>query len=591
MLSFRKKILLSDLILFLTFIALLFPFVGRTVGNIMRRSLESQAERLIARLKTSASLEEMVDALESEEIFTSQRVTLFALESNKGYENRSPKNSSERKIDLADYAERHPEIAQALASGKGYSEFYSEGFKETFAYIAILFEFQGGKFILRTGFPFHQVREFTRYFEVGFLILGSFVLLLYSIMTWAIIHRLSRPIQNIIDAILPYQEGKVEFLPKIAVVKDDEFSKLAHTLNSLSERIQTQIESLMQQREETAGILESLSEGVIALDSHTKVTFANGVACKMLSVRHSEIIHQKLDLIRSKEKDLVKKSEELVIKVLKSLEPSVQTWTSGEGRKIFLDLIGAPLTKQNGAILVLQDKTSDYRIVEMGKDFIANASHELRTPITIIRGFAETLEDLPDLSQEVRSEITGKIVKTCGRLDKLVKSLLTLADIENLSQKELLPADLLTIAASCTQTLLAIHPHVDISLNTSLSKAPVNADSDLLELALMNLLENAVKYSQKEVKIELSILSEPAHFSLAVKDRGLGIPEADLPHIFERFYTVDKARSRKSGGTGLGLSIVKTVIEKHKGSVKVFSELDKGSEFILSIPKIVYLPN
>jgi len=424
-------------------------------------------------------------------------------------------------------------------------------------------------------------------FKAGFLSFGAFVLLLYSIMTWAIIYRLSSPTQKILDAILPYQEGRVEFLPRIPINKaedSDEFSRLASTLNSLTERIEIQIAHLTYQRKETEGILQSLGEGVIALDTAAKVTFANQVACRMLGVCHDEIVGQPLNQIKTQADGLPQKCHELVLQALQTSESITETWTLGERNPVFLHLISMPRAEHNGAILVIQDKTSDYKIVEMGKDFIANASHELRTPITIIRGFAETLQDIPNLSPKMLKEITEKIVRTCGRLNHLVKSLLVLADVENLSADRLKQTDLVPLLENCAHMFLTAHSNVQLSIQNKLERSLVTADSDLLDLAIMNLLENSVKYSNTPAQIEISLEEIEGKAQLSVSDKGIGIPEADLPHIFNRFYTVDKARSRKSGGAGLGLSIVKTIVEKHQGSIKVSSKVGQGTTFTCSLP-------
>lgn len=584
MISFRRKILLSDVILFIVFIAFLFPFVEKTVKNILRSSLESRANQLIVYLKESSNAAQMIEKMQSDELFFFQKVTLLDQNGEILYRSHAPKNSRQSS---ADDDELEPEIKDAITYGSGYSERYSEIFHESFAYVAISFRANGQLFILRTGFPLNEIQNLTRNFEKGFLFLGSFILLLYSVMTWVIIHRLSRPIQEIIDAILPYQEGREEFLPRIVLhqaIPGDEFSKLAFTLNSLSAKIQRQIGQLVQKSKETEGILESLAEGVIAVDISAKITFANDVACRMFGVPHESILGTPLDQLKSKESDLSRKSHELVLQVLQTSEPIIQTWSRGTGPRVYLDLIVAPLAQQNGAILVLQDKTSEFKFLEMGKDFIANASHELRTPITIIRGFAETLHDLPTLSQEQYREITDKIVRTCGRLDKLVKSLLTLSDIENLSEDRLQSADLVTIAENCKHLILTAHREAHIALVSDLPRANIKADGDLIDLAISNLLENAIKYSHQPAFIEMHIRSDGKEVYLDIKDRGIGIPETDIPHIFDRFYTVDKARSRKSGGAGLGLSIVKTVIDRHGGYITVASELGKGTTFTISLP-------
>lgn len=589
MLSFRRKILISGLVLFLLFIALLFPFVGKTVGNIMRKSLEERAMAVISQLKNTQNVSEMQEILKVNRRLVFHQMTLIDPESRVLYITRCDDTVSYPFG--PDYEMEHPEIVEALQRGKGYSDGYSEFYQELFSYLAIEFSVDGHSYILRVGFPYDEVRRLSVDFEVGFLFLGIFILLLYSAMTSAIIHRLTRPIQQILDAIIPYQEGREEFLPKIVLneaIQNDEFGKLAFTLNSLNEKIQRQIEHLTRQKQQTEDILESLSEGVIAFDTSARVTFANEVSCRMLRSPHSELIGRTLVHLQADSwavDGLAKKCHEGVLQALQTSETIVQTWILGEGGKIYLDLITAPLAHQSGAILVLQDKTSDYKVVEMGKDFIANASHELRTPITIIRGFAETLHDNPDLSQQMIHTVTEKIVRTCGRLDRLVKSLLTLSDIENLSENNFCSCDLISLIENCRQMLLTAYPDVSLEIQKTCESASAAIDPDLFELAIMNLLENAVKYSPSPAQIKVLIeLADAEHVKIVVQDYGIGIPEKDLPHIFDRFYTVDKARSRKSGGAGLGLSIVKTIIDKHKGAIKATSELGKGSCFVITLP-------
>ena len=216
-----------------------------------------------------------------------------------------------------------------------------------------------------------------------------------------------------------------------------------------------------------------------------------------------------------------------------------------EGKKLYLDLIAAPKTRSSGAIIVLQDKSSHYKVLEMGKDFVANASHELRTPITIIRGFAETLQDLPEISKEMLTDITEKIVRNCQRMDNLVKNLLTLADIENLPETRFKQCDVLSMLDNCRHLLLSIYPEAQVEIQKSEDRIMLYADSDLLELAIMNLFDNAAKYSKPPAHIIASIEQTGDEVHLKIRDHGIGIPPADLEHIFERFYTVNKAHSRR----------------------------------------------
>jgi len=589
MISFRKKILFSDLILFLLFLGLLFPFVGKTVSNILHRSLEERASELIDEIKQAPSEQEMVHLLRERQLFVFFRVSLINNERRLIYESHAPKPLEENYSQ--DYSKVNPDVEQAFIHGVGYSEGYSQAFSQSFTYLAKAFSFQGRTYVLRTAFPFKEIEELTNYFEIGFLSLGAIILLLYSLMTWAIIHRLSSPIQEIINAIKPYQEGKEEFLPRIeckgSTDPADDFGKLAQTLNSLNEKIQKQIETVTYQRNENESILESLVEGIVAFNSQGIVTYANPKACKMLGVAKGALLGKSLEEVKGKSPfSLLEKCKELVLGSQQKADILYASISVGDMRKVHLDLIAIPKVFKSGAILVLQDKTSDFRVLEMGKDFIANASHELRTPITIIRGFAETLQDLPELSPEMLKEITEKIVRTCDRLNNLVKNILTLADIENIPASRFQECDLGAIVENCQYLLLSVHKDVLISVEEKREGIKVAGDAVLIELAVMNLLENAVKYSSgtPQIHIELDIVGESA--LITIEDKGIGIPPHDLEHIFERFYTVDKARSRRHGGAGLGLSIVKTIIEKHGGEISVSSTIGVGTRFVVTFPSL-----
>ena len=254
-----------------------------------------------------------------------------------------------------------------------------------------------------------------------------------------------------------------------------------------------------------------------------------------------------------------------------------------EALKICFDVVAIP-KKDQGLLLIFQDKTADYKIMQMGKEFVSNSSHELRTPITIIRGFAETLQDLPKLTPQMLQQITEKIINTSKRLENIISNLLMLADLDNLGALKLGICDLKEILERQKAELLLLHQEAKIVLDLPSENMFVSADRGLLELAVRNLLENAVKYSNERPVVQVLLEKRNHELQISVKDQGIGIAEEDLAHIFERFYTVDKARSRKSGGVGLGLSLVKNIIEKHRGKIEVFSQPNQGSTFTLKLP-------
>ena len=221
----------------------------------------------------------------------------------------------------------------------------------------------------------------------------------------------------------------------------------------------------------------------------------------------------------------------------------------------------------------------------MGKDFVANASHELRTPITIIKGYAETLHDHPDLGREKYVEITEKIGRNCIRMENLVKSLLTLTDIENISEDRFIETDLTILVENCRHTVRSVYSDANVTIDAPQKRILISADSGLLELALVNLLDNAAKYSEPPAQITIKIAPNlEGEVVVTISDQGRGIPEEDLEHIFQRFYRVDKTHSRRLGGAGLGLSIVRTIIAKHGGKIEAESKVGEGTTFTITLP-------
>ncbi len=217
-------------------------------------------------------------------------------------------------------------------------------------------------------------------------------------------------------------------------------------------------------------------------------------------------------------------------------------------------------------------------------DFFAVASHELRSPIAIIRGFAELLQDQPTMNRETVQDISEKILRNSLRLEKLVKNLLILADVEHAGGMSFQQVPILPCIEHCKEIVLAKHPEACIVIECTDLEISVTADVDLLELAIINLLENAIKYSSAPGTIIISISSSASKTSISIQDQGIGIAPEHVPHIFDRFYSADKARSRKLGGAGLGLSLVKTIVEKHRGTIAVQSELRQGSIFTIVLP-------
>ncbi|MDP1880933.1 MAG: ATP-binding protein [Parachlamydiaceae bacterium] len=580
MLSFRQKILISYLTVFLLFLLLMFPIVTSWVNHIIFQAMESRVNEIIANIKGAANDEDLVDLLKDQKSIMFFRSSIITDQRKVLYDSHTKRLLGE--IFSQDYVVEHPEVEQAFKEGTGYYEGYSQILNQDFSYFAKAFKFHGRIYVLRAAFPHQYVMEITHDFEIGFLAFSSVILLMFSVMTWLMMNHLTKPIQKIINAVKPYQDGKEQGLPEIKLDNlnpSDDFGKLALTLNSLSKKIQSHIDEITLERNEKEAILESLAEGVIAVDVDMRIVYVNQMATKLLKQLNKKVIGENFSNLNEKKcESLLEQCQEEGKLLTDTLE------VKNESKKLYLDIVASPKKGKAGAILVLQDKTSHYKIFEMRRDFIANASHELKTPITVIRGFAEALHDNEDVTKEMRELMTGKIVKSCIRMTSLIKDLLTLADIENIPHSRLSYCDVVELVKRCGIMLLEAHPDANFKIEQKQDKIGLVVDADLLELAIMNLIENAAKYSKPPAQITVTLDEALEEVYIKIQDKGIGIPEVDQEHIFDRFYTVDKAHSQKMGGSGLGLSIVKTIIEKHFGTIHLESELGKGTTFIIRLP-------
>lgn len=240
--------------------------------------------------------------------------------------------------------------------------------------------------------------------------------------------------------------------------------------------------------------------------------------------------------------------------------------------------------------IFIDPRRSEERVVEMGKSFIANASHELRTPITIIKGFTETLSDIEDISPEMFSTIIEKIQKNCVRMEQIVKNLLILADLDRNPVIEKDICNVTLMLEDVARQVIDLYPEITIEQTCDCENMEIEGDRSLLEIALMNILKNAAKYSFKGGKIDVSASSSKKGVCIQIADFGIGMKKEELSRIFDRFYSVDKAHSRKLGGTGLGLSIVKMIMDKHGGEISVQSKEGFGTTFTLLFPANATVP-
>jgi two-component system phosphate regulon sensor histidine kinase PhoR len=585
--SFRKKIVLGHLALFFVFLLLSFHFIGKTVHRIVLNDLKTNVEELIGVIDKAPTQEEMIQQLENVKGYIFFRVTVYDNGGNFIYDSI-----------VGEFQTEHPnkpksmtseQVQEALQQKVLFSSGLSTLSQVELSYVTIPFVSNQKTYFLRAAVPASQIESLHKQFNLWFFAYCALALIFFGLITWLIFQRVNFPIRQIIKAVKPYQTGHEESISPItlspSIDVNDDFYKLAETLNSLSERLRRQIKDITDERNEKEAILESLGEGVIAVDAQMNIRYINFIGSKMIGIPRRQLLGKKFPVLEGKPlSPLLDRCRSLLEACQGKDNVLTDSISLGDSNKIYLDLIAAPKAQGNGAILVLQDKSNHYKVLEMGKDFVANASHELRTPITIIKGFAETLQDLPELPREMVVDITEKIVRNCQRMDALVKNLLTLADLENLPDSRFQECDLVSLAETSKQVVLAVYEDAQITIEKSRETIAVDADPDILELSIINILDNAAKYSNPPAQITVKLAQVGEEAVISISDKGIGIPPADLEHIFERFYTVDKARSRRLGGAGLGLSIVKTIIERHHGTIAVSSTVGVGTTFTIHLP-------
>ena len=394
--------------------------------------------------------------------------------------------------------------------------------------------------------------------------------------------RLTLPLSQITR--IAQQIAKGEFHHRVRIRTGDEMEALGQTLNRMAESFEKKIKEISDDRAQTLAILSGMVEGVLVLDKRGKVILTNTPFQRMFGFGEGELIGR-YHYERLRHHAL----NELVEEVIRTERPL--------SREIRLDApfpqhfqVQASVTEgpQNGSVvLVFHDITEIKRQERIRKDFVANVSHELRTPLASIKGYLETLADegMDDPAQA--KEFLSILQKNSDRLQNIVQDLLHLSRIESgldpvrpaeVPLKECLEKNLLLLAP------LAKKKEQVCSLSIP-SEMKLWADPKKINQVFINLLENAIKYTPEKGTIEIKASQKESRVEIEIQDSGIGIPKEDLSRIFERFYRVDRTRSRDLGGTGLGLSIVKHIVEAHGGKISAQSEPGKGSRFILSLPK------
>jgi two-component system phosphate regulon sensor histidine kinase PhoR len=491
--------------------------------------------------------------------------------------------------DMENHGDR-PEIRQALKGDVGTATRFSGTLRQRMLYVAIPIQdaekaaIQG---VVRISIATDAIDEQLKKIQIRIALGGLVIAALASLLCLVISRRITRPIEAMRQGAARYARG--DFSHRLHPPETLELAGLAGAMNQMARDLEERIRAVVRQRNETRAVLSSMVEGVIALDREERILHLNEAAARLLD--------KPTDFLQGRSIQEVMRNRDLHHLVHNTLSEGANTQGDitlyQDGDRIFnirCTLLRDPDGGSKGALLVINDVTQLRRLENMRSEFAANVSHEIKTPLTAIQGFVETLhQGAVDDPAEV-DRFLGIIQKHVRRLATIIDDLMYLSRLEQDGEARRLTlannpvAEVIRTAVGLCRTK-ADEKRITVELvcEEGLTAA---MDTELMEQAVVNLLDNAIKYSPAGSRIEVEARRNQQEISIHVRDQGMGIPARHLPRLFERFYRVDKARSRNMGGTGLGLAIVKHIVQAHGGRVTVESTRQRGSTFTLHLPLV-----
>ena len=409
-----------------------------------------------------------------------------------------------------------------------------------------------------------------------------FVLVLIVLMAVGFSNYITKPLDEVAEAARKIANGDLQV--KIYTRQEDQIRLLADSFNSMTEKLKDNMTSLYARNGELEAILYSMDQGVVALDEESRITFCNQ--------EFKAIVSREEDNISGLPIYHVLRNQTLydIIDKVKKEETSVSKEGHLYGREeCIVKITGTPLYEEKedrvvGALVILEDITQIRKLERMRSEFVSNVSHEFKTPLTSIRGFVDTLKNGAIQDEKVAIKFLDIIDIETERLSNLIQDILLLSEIENTNDYNVKENDVKEILQEVINLLMPkVKSEVTLSWEAETYIRPYRCNSDRIKQLLINLIDNAIKYTEKG-NIWVKCKSDGNFLYFTIEDTGKGIGKEHLERIFERFYRVDKARSRQTGGSGLGLAIVRTIVQRNRGEIRVSSTVGVGTEFTLVFP-------
>jgi two-component system phosphate regulon sensor histidine kinase PhoR len=488
---------------------------------------------------------------------------------------------------MENHADR-PEIGRAFAGETGTSIRFSDTEKMRRMYVAVPLKRDGAVVgVIRASVPLSVVDEGLRAMRIRMLAGLVVVALIAGAVSFQMARRIGRPLRDLRDGLERFEREGLGY--RIPVSHLEEIGSIASLMNDLAERLDERIRAEVRQLNEQEAVFSSMVEGLIVVDPGERITRINRSAARFLDVEPEAALGKSIqEIVRSPY------LQEFVTRALSTAEPvEGDVLIRVEQGERFLQAHGALLLddkgKRIGAVIVLNDVTRLQRLEGVRRDFVANVSHELKTPITAIKGFVETLRDGAVRRPAEAEKFLEIVAKQADRMNSIIEDLLLLSRVEQDTREAKVALESVPLKGVILEAVQVCEPKAhakDIRITVDCPDglaARINAA--LLEQAIVNLIDNAIKYSEPGQPVSVEAAADDGGVTISVRDKGAGIEPEHLPRIFERFYRVDKARSRTLGGTGLGLAIVKHIVQAHGGTVTVESAPGAGTTFALHVPK------
>jgi two-component system phosphate regulon sensor histidine kinase PhoR len=489
-------------------------------------------------------------------------------------------DSSEEAAAMENHGER-PEFLEAMASGRGVARRFSETTQTQRLYAALRIESGGATLgVARTSVTLADVSE-----QLGRLrtrvVQGALLGIVLALGIGLVVaRRVTAPIAEMTAVSEALRRG--EYDARADVTRSDEIGTLAENMNQLGDELGRRLARLSRQQAQFNAFLGAMQEGVIAIDEHDRVVFSNAMGRRLMhlgaerrEIETAQLPPNLLDIL-TEVRSLGTRARAEIIQTI-------------DDEELVLDARGAPFTAEetSGVVLVLYDVTNMRRLERVRTDFVANVSHELKTPLTSLQGYVETLLDGAIRDDEHNVRFLRRIEVQAKRLSSLVSDLLSLARIESTALAA--DAESLDLRDIVMESLARRRDPIadkNLELTVDLPETPllIEAEAEALRQISDNLIDNAINYTREGGSIEIEARRAEYGAVLRIADTGIGIPENALDRIFERFYRVDRGRSRQLGGTGLGLSIVRNLVERLRGTIQVESELGVGTVFTVVLP-------